>query len=427
MRFFLRSLGRSIGGSGMVKFFIRRSLAAIPVLFLTLLATFVLIRSIPGGPFDNIGGKTPPEWLKAAWEARYGLDKPLFLNLPNDGVPPDIGVQHRQNYDKLPNCDKLLQGVPAAQAIAPGEATVVSDGWHLFRMVEEHVSDYVYTSDNGVARRRPCDRVRTVLYSDLTRSQFFEYVMNVLRFDFGVSLGRTTLGLRVQDLIGETLGVSAFLGVLSTIVGFLIGIPLGVIAAVYQNTWVDYSTTLGAVTLASIPTFVLGPLLLLIFVNELHWLPAPSPIVWKNPDFTNWQFIGRLILPLFVLSTGVSAGLARLTRASLLQVLQDDYIRTARSKGLRERGVIYVHALRNALIPIATLVGPLLAGIVLGSFFVENIFAIPGLGNTFINSVGQRDYNLLAGSALLYSFFLILGNIMVDVMYTLIDPRIRFD
>jgi oligopeptide transport system permease protein len=176
-----------------------------------------------------------------------------------------------------------------------------------------------------------------------------------------------------------------------------------------------------------VPSFVLGPGLLIIFVNQLHLLPAPNPTFWKNPNFLSWDYIGRLILPLMVLATGVSAGLARLTRASLLQVLQDDYIRTARSKGLRERAVIYVHALRNALIPIATLIGPLLAGVVLGSFFVENVFAIPGLGDSFINSVSQRDYNLLTGSALLYSFFLILGNIFVDLLYTWIDPRIRFD
>ncbi len=175
------------------------------------------------------------------------------------------------------------------------------------------------------------------------------------------------------------------------------------------------------------PTFVLGPILILIFVNQLHWFPSPDPRVWINPDWLSWNYVGRVILPLFTLGTGVSAGLARLTRASLLQVMQDDYIRTARAKGLRERSVIYIHALKNALIPVATVFGPLLAGVVLGSFFVENIFAIPGLGDSFISSVAERDYNLLTGEAILYSSFLILGNILVDVMYTWLDPRIRFD
>ncbi len=423
LRKFLSPFGRLLGGSRMTKFIIRRLLLALPVMFMTLLTTFVLVRLMPGGPFDNIGGKSPPDWLKAVWESRYGLDKPLFLNLPNDHVAPDNGVEYRQAYDRLPNCDKLRQGMTIAQATDPGEPVEISEGWQLLHMVNEHTPTYIEI--NGQQRR--CDSVRSVLYSDLTRSQFFEYIDNALRFDFGVSLGRTTLGTRVQDLIADRLPVSARLGILSVIFGFLLGIPLGVIAAVYHNTVIDYGATLFAVALASVPSFVLGPGLLILFVNQLHILPAPNPVVWKNPNLLSWDYISRLILPLTVLGTGVSAGLARLTRASLLQVMQDDYIRTARSKGLRERSVIYVHALRNALIPIATLIGPLLAGVVLGSFFVENIFAIPGLGDSFINSVSQRDYNLLTGTALLYSFFLILGNIFVDVLYTWIDPRIRFD
>jgi ABC-type dipeptide/oligopeptide/nickel transport system permease component len=412
--------------AGMTKFIIRRILVSIPVLFMTLLVTFTLVRLLPGGPFDNVGNKQLPAELKAAWEARYGLDKPLFLNLPNDGVPPDVGMEYRQPYNKLPNCDKLQQGIAPAQATDP-DAVVVSNGWYLLHTVEEHVSTTIRVKQGDTERSVPCDSVRTVLYSDLTRSQFFEYINNALRLDFGLSLGRTTRGIPVLDIIADRIPVSAQLGILSVIVGFLFGIPLGVVAAIYHNSVIDFSATLLAVALASIPTFVLGPILILIFVNQLHWFPSPDPRVWINPDWLSWNYVGRVILPLFTLGTGVSAGLARLTRASLLQVMQDDYIRTARAKGLRERGVIYIHALKNALIPVATIFGPLLAGVVLGSFFVENIFAIPGLGDSFISSVAERDYNLLTGEAILYSSFLILGNILVDVMYTWLDPRIRFD
>ncbi len=427
MRKLFGSILRPLTGSGMGKFIIWRFLAAIPVLFMTLLTTFVLIRLIPGGPFDNIGTKATPAFLKAAWEARYGLDKPLFLNLPNDGHPPDVGVEMRQAYDKLPNCDKLRQGLSPAEATDPGDPVVVSEGWQLLRMVEEHTQSTVTVRRGDSEQQRPCDSVRTVLYSDLFRSQFFEYVFNAFRFDFGVSLGRTTLGTPVRDLVADRLPRTLQINILALIVGFLFGIPLGVIAAIYQNTMIDYTATLLAIGFVSVPSFVLGPALLIIFVNQTHLLPSPDPRVWGAPNFLSWDYVGRLILPLFVLSIGVAAGLARLTRASLLQVLQDDYIRTARSKGLRERGVIYIHALRNALIPIATLIGPMLAGIVVGSLFVENIFAINGLGDSFINSVSQRDYNLLTGISLMYSAFLILGNILVDVMYTWIDPRIRFD
>jgi oligopeptide transport system permease protein len=140
-----------------------------------------------------------------------------------------------------------------------------------------------------------------------------------------------------------------------------------------------------------------------------------------------WEFISRAILPIFTLGAGIAAGLARLTRASVLQVLRDDYIRTARSKGLMERRVIYIHALKNALIPVATIVGPLLAGTLTGTLIVERIFAVPGLGDSFVNSIAARDYNLLLGVTILYSIFLMAGNILVDVMYTWLDPRIRFD
>jgi ABC-type dipeptide/oligopeptide/nickel transport system permease component len=410
----------------MIRFIIRRTLVGIPVLFLTILTAFTLVRLIPGGPFDNIGGKSPPDWLKAAWEARYGLDKPLFLNLPNDGSPPDYNMDTRTTYDRLPNCDKLRQGVPAAQAIDP-ESVVVTHGWYLLHLVQEHTTITIELGRGGSEQPVPCDSVRTVLYSDLLRSQFFEYLDNVLRFDFGPSLGRTTLGIPVRNLIGQRLPVSAQLGILSVIFGFLLGVPLGVLAAVHHNTIVDYLATLLAVVLTSVPSFVLGPTLLIVFINYLHLLPGPNPIYWRNPNFLSWDYIGRAILPVFTLGVGVSAGLARLTRASLLQVLEEDYIRTARAKGMRERGVIYIHALKNALIPVATLVGPLLAGVLLGSLFVEQVFAIPGLGDSFITSVSQRDYNLLVGVSLLYSLFLILGNILVDILYTWLDPRIRYD
>src|SRR5262249_6218537 len=138
-------------------------------------------------------------------------------------------------------------------------------------------------------------------------------------------------------------------------------------------------------------------------------------------------FLSRALLPFLALGTGISPGLARLTRGCLLQVLNDDYIRTARAKGLRERAVIFVHALKNALIPVATIVGPLLAGVLTGRFFIERIFAIPGLGDQFLASVTDRNYNLLTGLTIIYSLFLVVGNIMVDVTYTWLDPRIRFD
>ena len=263
--------------------------------------------------------------------------------------------------------------------------------------------------------------------------QFWNYLTGLVRLDFGPSLGRTTIGQPVNEIIGRGLPISMQVGVMALIVGFSLGIPLGVIAALYHNTAVDYTATFFAVLGASIPNLVLGPVLILIFAVQLDLLPvADIQGVWRstlsNPGVIfSWDYISLAILPVFALGTAMMAGIARLTRASLLQVLREDYIRTARAKGLKERVVIYGHALKNALIPVATIVGPLLAGVLTGSFIIESIFNIPGIGKEFVSSVSDRDYNLLCGVTIVYSIFLIAGNILVDVMYTWLDPRIRFD
>ncbi|MBN2472388.1 MAG: ABC transporter permease [Anaerolineae bacterium] len=263
--------------------------------------------------------------------------------------------------------------------------------------------------------------------------QFFIYLGNLVQLDFGPSLGRSSLGEPVTEIIARGLPVSMQVGLFSVVLGFSLGIPLGVLAAIYHNTIIDYSATFLAVLGNSIPNLVLGPMLIIIFAVSLNWLPvADVNGVWRstisNPGviFT-WDYISLAILPVFALGTGMVAGIARLTRASLLQVLREDYIRTARAKGLKERVVIYGHALKNALIPVATILGPLLAGVLTGSFIVEQIFNIPGIGDAFVDSVASRDYNLLVGVTIIYSVFLITGNILVDVMYTWLDPRIRFD
>jgi ABC-type dipeptide/oligopeptide/nickel transport system permease component len=263
--------------------------------------------------------------------------------------------------------------------------------------------------------------------------QFVSYVGSLIKLDFGPSLGRSTMGEPVSDIIARGLPVSMQVGFFSVILAFVFGIPLGVLAAIYHNTPVDYGATFVAVLGQSIPNLVLGPVLIIVFAVSLNWLPvADVNGVWrstlKDPGviFT-WDYISLAILPVFALGTGMMAGIARLTRASLLQVLREDYIRTARAKGLKERAVIYGHALKNSLIPVATILGPLLAGVLTGSFIIEQIFNIPGIGGEFVSSVSTRDYNLLVGVTIVYSVFLISGNILVDVMYTWLDPRIRFD
>jgi ABC-type dipeptide/oligopeptide/nickel transport system permease component len=255
--------------------------------------------------------------------------------------------------------------------------------------------------------------------------QFGAYVLNALRGDFGPSLGQT-LGQPVSEIIAAKLPISARLGILALLCGYAIGLPLGALSAIHYRGRVDHVISTLAVLGASIPSIVIAPILVLFFVNVLHW-PGPDPRAWTQSSVLSWAFISRAIPPIIALGLGIAAGLTRLTRASLLQVLDEDYIRTARAKGARERRVIGIHALKNALIPVATITGPLLAAILTGTFFIEAIFGVPGLGDTFILSVADRDYNLLTGVTILYSTLLILGNILVDVVYVWLDPRIRYD
>jgi oligopeptide transport system permease protein len=193
------------------------------------------------------------------------------------------------------------------------------------------------------------------------------------------------------------------------------GIPLGVIAALKQNTWLDYASLLLATLGAALPSFVMAVFALGVFGLWLRWLPI----------ITNWHEPKAWVLPAFVLSFGMMAFLARLTRAMMLETLGQDYLRTARAKGLRERAVVIRHALRNSLIPVATVLGPAFAGLITGSFFIETMFSFPGMGRFLVQSVNARDYSMIMGTTLLYAVLISLANLGVDVIYSRLDPRIR--
>jgi oligopeptide transport system permease protein len=379
---------RVLGGASMLKFLVRRLLAAIPVLFAIMLVTFVLIHAMPGGPFNAVGQRRMPDYMVEQLKEKFGLNKPLFFNTPNDGYYPD------------------------------------GDDWKIIGYHDEVVT--TGGGQTGGVR----SETRSVLRVDLLDSQFFNYVWGALQLDFGPSLNIALRDQNVQvgDEIARRLPVSMQVGIFAVILGFALGIPLGVLAAIYHNKAIDYAAMFFAVLGQATPSLVIAPILIIIFAVELQWVPViDQRNQWQaGPEFSLY-YLQILALPVITLATGMSAGIARLTRASLLQVLNEDYVRTARAKGLRERVVIYVHALKNALIPVATIIGPLLAGVLTGTFIVELIFTIPGLGKVFVDSVTARDYTMIMGVSLLYSVFLILGNILVDIMYTWLDPRIRFD
>jgi len=219
----------------------------------------------------------------------------------------------------------------------------------------------------------------------------------------------------VNDIIRAHFPVSAQLGVLAMIIAMMVGIPLGMVSALKQNSYVDYFCMFFALLGVSVPAMTLGPVLVWFFALKLNILPVAR---WGT-----WQ---QAILPAFTLGIGSAALLARLTRASMLQVIREDYIRTARSKGVSEKNVTVHHALKNALIPVVTVIGPLFAALVTGSLIVEQIFAIPGCGKYFITSVTNRDYPVILGIMLLYAFLIIVANLVVDLTYAWIDPRIKY-
>jgi oligopeptide transport system permease protein len=260
--------------------------------------------------------------------------------------------------------------------------------------------------------------------------QFFLYFINLLQGDLGPMLRLRSQS--VNDVVAQTFPVSIQLGLLAVTLAFAIGVPAGIIAALNHNTWLDYTATFFAVFFVSIPNLVLGPLLILIFGVYLDWFPiafwgADPPFILGFLPRPNMEFWSHAALPTFALGTGISASIARLTRAGLLEVLSEDYIRTARAKGLREQTVILVHALKNSLIPVATILGPLLASVLTGTLIIEQIFAINGMGRRFVSSINEREYFLLTSLTLIYGIMLVMGNLLVDIMYAWLDPRIRFD
>ncbi len=242
--------------------------------------------------------------------------------------------------------------------------------------------------------------------------QYLDYISGVLRGDLGPSFRDPRNS--VSEILLSGLPVTAQLGAMALILGVIVGVPIGTVAALKQNTWVDYLGVAFSVSGYSIPSFVLAVIFILIFSVSLHWLPS-----------SNWGTPAHMIMPTVALATGPAAILARYTRASILDVMRQDYIRTARAKGIHERLVITKHMLRNALIPVVTILGPIIAALITGSFIIETMFYVPGVGRLFVLAVAERDYPMIMGTTLFYAAIVALMNLVVDVLYGLIDPRIQ--
>jgi len=305
----------------LVPFILRRLLASVVTLAIIVVLAFVMMRLVPGGPFD--AERMPNEAIKQQLEEKYGLDDPL---------PVQLG----------------------------------------------------------------------------------RYVWGLVRGDLGPSLKRP--GRSVNTILGEALPRSALLGATALFVALLFGGMAGVYAALHHNTMRDH-VAMGLVMIGvSVPSMVLAPLLITFFALTLHWLPTAG-----------WGTLSHLVLPGMALGLAFAARIARLARGGMLEVLRQDYVRTARAKGCTERVVVGRHALRLGLAPLVSYLGPATASILTGSFVIEQIFAIPGMGRYFVSAATERDYTLALGTVLVYSALLILLNLVVDVAQALLDPRVRLE
>jgi ABC-type dipeptide/oligopeptide/nickel transport system permease component len=351
----------------MGRYIVRRLLYMIVVILVVSVITFGLMHAIPGGPFSR--ERALPAATIEILNKRYHLDDPLW----------------KQYVDYINN---VL--VPHITTKPP--STSLSD-------------DFLINVKIGSVW------VRWMNFGPSFKSR-----------------SRT-----VNDIFRDNLPISAQLGVMALAVALLIGLPLGILAALKQNTLWDYLGMSISIMGVSVPVIVSGPIFVWVFAVALKWFP---PTGWgaKPPYFlgflpTNigWDYFKFAIMPSIALGLGSSAIIARLTRATLLQTVREDYIRTARAKGLHERVIIIRHAMKNSMIPVVTILGPMLAALVTGTFVTELIFGIPGMGKYFVTSITNRDYPVIMGTILLYAVFLVIANLVVDIVYAYLDPRIRYD
>lgn len=246
-------------------------------------------------------------------------------------------------------------------------------------------------------------------------TQFFNYLLQLLQGDFGPSFKYKDH--TINDLLAQNLWVSVELGVYAFIIAVVIGITVGVIAALRQNGILDYTLMTLAMVGVAVPSFVKAPLMVLIFAVTLKWLPAGG---WNNGTFIN------LVLPVTALSLSYIASIARLTRGSMIETLNSPFIRTARAKGLSTSKIVIKHALRPAMLPVISYLGPAFVGIITGSIVIEQVFGLPGLGQLFVNGALNRDYSLVLSLTILVGTLTIVFNAIVDILYAIIDPKIKY-
>ena len=245
--------------------------------------------------------------------------------------------------------------------------------------------------------------------------QYFNYLKQLAHGDFGPSFKYKDY--TVNELLAQALPVSLEIGLYAFIIALLLGVTLGILAALKQNSWLDYLTMSVAMTGVVVPNFVKAPLLVLVFAVWLKWLPAGG---WNGGNTAN------MVLPVAALALAYIASIARITRGSMIETMNSPFIRTARAKGLPMRRIVLQHALRPALLPVISYLGPAFVGIITGSIVIETIFGLPGIGQLFVNGALNRDYSMVLSLTILVGVLTIVFNAVVDILYALIDPKIRY-
>lgn len=354
----------------MAKYTLRRLVWIIPVIFLVAGITFLMMHAAPGGPWDRDPERRQVDAAtQKMLNTRFNLDQTLgqqFISYMlvdvNQGKSPEIG--------------KLDLGIFGVHQVGPKDGTVVTCGAICMNL--------------GPSYRQRGRDVENIILDPLPPGTTF---------------------------IDSRFGYSIRLGLIALVFAIVIGIPLGVVSALRQNTAVDYGAMFIGTIGVSVPNFVLGILLIVLLATGLKLIPVIPQ---------SWSQAGVWVIPVIVLGFGTLAVTARLTRTSMLDVMRQDYIRTARAKGLPERTIVIHHMLRNALIPVVTTLGPALAGLITGSFIIERMFSFPGVGREYVTAISNRDYSMIMATTLIYAVLIALANLSVDLIYAWLDPRIKY-
>jgi oligopeptide transport system permease protein len=385
----------------MFRYILGRLLSSLIVLWVLVTVSFFLMRFAPGGPFDQ-DKKLPPTVEANKW-MRFNMG--VELTAPVDAEVTAIA-------DVTPKVTILPEGAPLVTLrSADGQTHVVPmpfEGQVVSLKVK--VDDQVTHGASLAVVPKPAI------------DQYLDSIGAYLQLDFGVTI--TSDGQRtVNEELMRALPISLTLGGLAMLFALCIGVPLGLIAGLRHNSWLDHTVMSGAMLGVSIPTMVSGPVLIGVFALGLHWLPAQK---WESVT-PEWSTFEHRILPVITLGLAYIPTIARLTRGGMLEVIRSDWIRTARAKGLSEAMLVRRHALKGAVLPLVSWLGPGMAGIITGSVVVESLYGIPGLAENFVKPALNRDYPMVIGVVVVYAAILVLLNLIVDIAYTFLDPRVRLD